>query len=209
MKKPLIYLFALVMLSISIALIQNTRLGMGAWDALLRNFFVEFNIPYLVLTPIFATILVLLGHLIRWKKLEFKTAIPIAISTIIGLSIDISLLFVPSVINLSIYLNYLYLFLAMILISIAINVIIYCGYTLPALEQFITALSERLKISFGRAKLMGEAIAFTLTIMVGLLFHHQEQYFYIGQTTFIVLIFIGLFVDIMRRPTYKVLERFI
>ena len=206
-KKPLIYLLSLMTLGMSIALIQNTNLGMAPWDALARNFFEGVPIEYKYLSPILSVFLIFMAYLINWKKPEVKMVIPVLVSTVIGFSIDLALLFIPNVEELSIFINYLYLFSAMILISFSLNVIIYCGYILPALEQFILAISNRLKLSFGRAKLLGEALAFLLTIVFGFIFHHQSEYFYIGQTTIIVLLFIGWMVDKAQKPTYLLLGR--
>ncbi|MFW5794803.1 MAG: hypothetical protein ACOCV1_04895 [Bacillota bacterium] len=208
-KKLIIYIVALNLLGLSIALIQNTNLGMSPWDALARNFYEGVPIRYTYLSPIMSLILVLLAYLINIKPLDFKLIIPILISTYIGIAIDLALIFIPSVIELGFIFNYLYLLFAMILISIGLNVIIYCGYTLPALEQFIKAISNRFKITFGKAKLVGEIIAFSLTIIFGFIFHHQALRFYIGETTIIVLLFIGFFVDLLRKPTFSILERII
>lgn len=198
-----------MILSTSIALIQNTNLGMAPWDALARNFYEGVPIAYTYLSPLLSMVLISLAYIIRLKKPDRDMILPVVISSLIGLFIDVALLFIPNVAELNYIWNYFYLFFAMFLISIGLNVIIYCGYTLPALEQFVMALSWRFKISFGKAKLLGEAIAFTAAVISGLIFHHQSEYFYIGQTTFIVLISIGFFIDLMKKPTYKVLERYI
>jgi uncharacterized membrane protein YczE len=180
---------------------------MAPWDALARNFFEGVPIEYKYLSPILSIFLIFMAYLINWKKPDLKMIIPVLVSTVIGFSIDLALLFIPNVEDLSLFINYLYLFSAMILISFSLNVIIYCGYILPALEQFILAISNRLKLSFGRAKLIGEALAFLLTIVFGFIFHHQSEYFYIGQTTIIVLLFIGWMVDKAQKPTYLLLGR--
>ena len=206
-KKPIIYGCALMMLGSSIALIQNTNLGMAPWDALARNFYEGIPIQYTYLSPILSVILITLAYLIQWRRWEIKMMIPVLVSTLIGFSIDLALLFIPNVSELHVFWNYLYLFLGMILISFALNVIIYCGYILPALEQFIQSISICFNVSFGRAKLIGEIIAFALTILFGFLFQHQDSFFYIGQTTIIILLFIGLTIDLMRKPTYYLLGR--
>lgn len=208
-KKPIIYVFALMILGMSIALMQNTNLGMPPWDALGRNFHEGIPIQYTYLAPLLSIVLIFLAYLISWKKPDLKMIVPVLISSIIGISIDLALLFIPNVADLSFVYNYLYLFLAMVLISFVLNVIIYCGYTLPALEQFTLAISNRLNISFGRAKLLGEFFAFILAIVFGFIFQHQSDFFFIGQTTIIVLLFIGLLIDLFKKPTYKLLGRII
>jgi len=207
MKRLLIYAFALMLLGTSIALIQNTNLGMAPWDALARNFYEGIPIAYTYLSPILSVILITMAYVIRWQRPSFKMIIPVMVSTLIGFSIDLALLFVPSVASMSWFWNYLYLFSAMVLISFALNVIIYCGYVLPALEQFIQAIAFRLKITFGKAKLLGELFAFIMTIIFGLIFQHQSDYFFIGQTTIIILLLIGLSIDLLRRPTHYLLGR--
>jgi uncharacterized membrane protein YczE len=209
LKKPLIYLSALMLLSMSIALIQNTNLGMAPWDALARNFYEGVPMSYTFISPLLSIVLISMAYMIRWKKPDVQMVIPVLISSLIGVFIDVALIFIPNVSDLHYFWNYFYLFFAMFLISVGLNVIIYCGYTLPALEQFILALSWRLKMTFGRAKLMGEAIAFSLTIIFGFVFHHQSEYFYIGQTTIIVLLFIGFLVDAMKKPMQFILRRII
>jgi len=207
MRKPLIYTLALFILGMSIALIQNTNLGMAPWDALVRNFYEGMDIPYRILSPVLSVILISMAYLINWHKPEIKMIIPVLVSTVIGFSIDLALLFIPNVSDLSFIWNYLYLISALILISFALNVIIYCGYVLPALEQFILSISNRLKVSFGKAKLLGELLAFIMVIIFGLIFHHQSEYFFIGQTTIIVLLFIGLLIDVFKKPTFLLLGR--
>jgi len=206
-KKISVYTLALFILGTSIAMIQNTNLGMAPWDALARNFYEGIPIQYTYLSPLLSTVFMGFAYLIQWKKPDLKMIIPVLISTLIGFSIDIALLFIPNVSDNYFLWNYFYLFFAMILISFALNVIIYCGYVLPALEQLIQAIAMRLKISFGKAKLIGEISAFILTIIFGLIFKHQSDYFFIGQTTIIVLLFIGYSIDLFKRPTYYLLGR--
>jgi len=174
---------------------------------LLKNFHEGLQINYWILSPVLSVILISLAYFINWQKPEIKMIIPIIVSTVIGLSIDITLLFIPNVSELSFVYNYLYVVLALILISLALNVIIYCGYVLPSLEQFILSISNRLKISFGKAKLLGEIFAFTMTLFFGIIFHHQSDLFFLGQTTLIVLLFIGPIIDLFKKPTILLLER--
>jgi len=124
-KRLIFYIMALNLLGLSIALIQNTNLGMAPWDALARNFYEGVPIKYTYLSPLMSIILILSAYLINFEKLDYKIIIPILISTYIGFAIDIALLFVPSVVELGFLFNYLYLLIAMILISIGLYVIIY------------------------------------------------------------------------------------
>lgn len=207
LRKPLLYGLALFLLGFSIALLSENNLGMAPWDALTKTFHMGLGISYSIISPAISILLICLAYLISWKKPSFKMVVPVIVSTIIGFSIDLTLLFIPNVSELSEFYNYLYVISALILISFALNVIIYCGYVLPALEQFVQAISKRLNISFGKAKLVGEFFAFSMAIIFGLIFNFQSQLFFMGQTTLIVLLFIGLLVDLFKKPTIKLLER--
>lgn len=204
-KRPIIYLFGLSLLGLSVTLFQKTNLGMGSWDALGRNFYEGIPLDYRYLTPIMALILITLAYIIEKKKPHIIMLFPIAISFFIGLVIDLLLLVIPYVGNLGIVLNLLYVLIALTAIAIGLNMIVICDYQLPALDQFCMALARRFKISFGKGKLIGEVIALVLAIIVGFIFSHQEFYFFIGITTFIMIAFVGIFVDFFAKPVKRIL----
>lgn len=204
-RKPLIYILGLTILGFSVTLIQKTNLGMGSWDALNRNFYEGIPLDYRYLTPIMALILISLSYIIEKKKPDLIMLFPIAISFYIGLTIDIFLLFVPGVSEMSLFFNLTYVFLALVIIAIGLNMIIYCKYPLPALDQFCLAISKKFNLSFGKGKLIGEVLALVSAVISGLFFSHQEQFFYIGITTFIIIAFIGRFVDFFERPVKRIL----
>ncbi len=204
-RKPLIYLLGLTILGFSVTLIQKTNLGMGSWDALNRNFYEGIPLDYRYLTPIMAIFLISLAYLIERKKPAIIMLFPIAISFYIGLTIDLFLLIVPSVSNMNLFYNLLYVFLALVIVGIGLNMIIYCKYPLPALDQFCLAISRRLNISFGKGKFIGEVFALVSAVISGLFFSHQEYFFFIGVTTIITVFFVGRFVDFFEKPVLKVL----
>ncbi len=204
-KKPLIYILGLSILGFSVSLFQKSNLGMGSWDALNRNFYEGIPLDYRYLTPIMAILLISIAYIIEKKKPDLLLFFPIVISFYIGLVIDLLLLVVPDVTQLSLIYNISYVFLALVFVSIGLNMIIMCDYPLPALDQFCLAIARKFKISFGKGKLIGEAIALVSTIIVGLLFSHEESYFFIGPNTFIALVFIGIFVDFFHKPVKYIL----
>jgi len=204
-KRPLVYLLGLTILGISVSLFQNTNLGMGSWDALNRNFYEGIPLDYKYITPIMALILISLAYLIEKKKPDLLMLFPFLISFYIGSVIDLFLLFVPNVQSLGLIINLLYVFSALILVAIGLNMIILCNFPLPALDQFCLAISRKFKISFGKGKLIGEALAFLVAIIVGFLFGHQEFFFFLGPNTFIALLTIGFFVDFFAKPVKRVI----
>ena len=199
-RKPLTYLMGLSILGLAVTLMQKTNLGMNSWDALNRNFYYGIPIDYRYLTPIVALVLITFAYIIEKRKFDIKFFFPLVISFYIGLVIDLLLLVIPDVTQMSVVYNLFYVFLAIIFIAIGLNMIIICNYPLPALDQFCLAISKRYKITFGKGKLIGEVIALVGTLIVGLIFKHQEFYFYIGPTTIIGLVFIGFFVDLLAKP---------
>ncbi len=205
-KNTLIYLLGLSLLGLTVTLIQKTNLGMSSWDALNRNFYEGVPIEYKYLTPIFALVLITLAYLIEGKRVDWLFLFPLAVSFYIGFMIDVLLLVIPSVASLNIWFNLSYLLLSLTVCAIGLNLIIYCRYPLPALDAFCQALAKRLKISFGKGKLVGEIIALALTVIAGLGFKHQAQWFYIGPTTIIFTLAIGVFVDLFKRPITFILE---
>jgi uncharacterized membrane protein YczE len=204
-KKPLIYLFGLSLLGFSVTLFQKSNLGMGSWDALNRNFYEGIPLDYRYLTPIMAMILISLAYIIEKKKPNLMMLFPLVLSFYIGLVIDLLLLVIPDVTQLSILYNVSYVIFALILVAIGLNMIVLCDYPLPALDQFCLAIARRFKITFGKGKLIGEALALVAAILVGLAFSHEEQYFFIGPNTIIALVFIGVFVDFFANPVKKIL----
>lgn len=206
LKRYFLYLLAIILLGTSVAMIQSTNAGMSAWDALNRNFYEGIPLEYRYLTPIVAVILVGLAYLIEWKKPKLIMLFPIVISFFIGLIIDILLLFIPVVIDLPILWTVLYLIVAIILVAIGLNIIIYCNFSLPALDQFCMAISKRFKVSFGLGKYIGEAIALILTVIVGLYYKSGSENFYLGFTTIYYLLFLGFVIDMFKRPIRKLLN---
>lgn len=205
LKRPLVYILGLSILGFSVALFQKSNLGMGSWDALNRNFYEGIPIDYRYLTPIMAMLLISLAYLIEKKKPNLMMLFPLVISFYIGLVIDLLLLVVPDVTQMHLLINIAYVFIALSFVAIGLNMIVLCNYPLPALDQFCLAISHKLKITFGKGKLIGEALALVAAIVVGLLFSHEESYFFIGPNTFIALVFIGLFVDFFQKPIKKIL----
>ncbi|MFA7075706.1 MAG: hypothetical protein WC152_03445 [Candidatus Izemoplasmatales bacterium] len=203
-KKSLVYILGLSLLGFSVSLFQKSNLGMGSWDALNRNFYVGIPIDYRYLNPIMAILLISLAYIINKKKPDILMLFPLIISFYIGLVIDGFLLVIPDVSLMSIFYNLAYVFLALASVAIGLNMILLCSFPLPALDQFCLAISRKLRISFGKGKLIGEALAIIATIVVGLIFSHEEVYFYMGPNTFIALVFIGIFVDFFALPVKKI-----
>lgn len=207
LKKSILYLIGLTFLAVCVTLIQKTNLGMSSWDALNRNFYEGIPLDYKYLTPIFALIVISFAYLIQRKKPSLWMLFPIAISFYIGFLIDLFLVLIPSVVDASIWFNLLYLTLSIIICSIGLNFILYCEYPLPALDELCFGIAKKRNISFGKGKFIGEVIALGLTILAGLLFQHQSQWFFIGPTTIIFAFFIGYVIDLFKKPIYAMLER--
>jgi len=205
-RKSVFYVLGLTLLGVCVTFIQKTNLGMSSWDALNRNFYEGIPLEYKYLTPIFALIIISIAYLIQKKKPDLWMLFPVLISFYVGFVIDGLLMVVPSVVSLNLLWNLLYLLIAIFVCAVGINLLLYTKYPLPALDELCFGISKILKVSFGKAKIIGEIIALILTVVAGLGFGHQSVWFYIGPTTLIFGLGIGVFIDILKRPIIYILE---
>ncbi|MGD9909334.1 MAG: YitT family protein [Candidatus Izemoplasmatales bacterium] len=206
-KKNAIFFLGLTLLGVCVTLIQQTNLGMSAWDAFNRNLYEGIPLEYKYLNPIVALVLISIAYLLQKKKPSVWMLFPLVISFYVGLVIDLLLLIIPSVVTLSIGWNLAYLFAAIIICAIGLNLILYCEYPLPALDELCNGIAKKLHITFGKGKLIGELIAIVLTVIVGLLFSFQDEYFFIGPTTIVFGLLIGFVVDFFKKPVQSLLVR--
>ena len=204
-KKVLLYLLAMVLLGTAVTLIQLTMMGMSAWDAFHRNFYEGIPLQYKYLNSISALLFVGLAYLIEWKKPKLIMLFPILISFFIGAIIDFELTFVPSVVDEAIYLNVIYLIIATLNIAIALNIIIYSGFPLPAIDQFCTAIAKRFHLSFGTGKFFGEIFAALGSVLAGELFGFRNEFYYLGFTTIYFILLLGIIIDLAKHPLYRIL----
>lgn len=206
-KKNLIFVIGLTLLGVCVTLIQKSNLGMSAWDAFNRNIYEGTHLYYVIINPVVAMILISFAYLLQKRKASLWMLFPLLISAYVGLVIDLLLLIIPSVVELSIWFNLAYLALAILICAVGLNMILYCEYPLPALDELCYGIASKLHISFGKGKLIGEIIAIILTVIAGLLFSFEEEYFFIGPTTIIFGLLIGFAVDFTKRPVRKLLVR--
>ncbi len=203
LKKALLYSLAMILLGSCVALIQSTSLGMSAWDALHRNFYEGIPLEYKYLTPISAIIFVSLAYLIEWKRPKLIMLFPFAISFVIGAIIDFELLWLPNAGDLAFIWNIVYLLFATIFVGIALNLIVYTKFPLPALDQFCMALATRFKITFGQGKYIGEFLAMVGTVIAGLFYQSQDHFFYLGFTTIYFMLVLGYVIDLFHNPIFR------
>lgn len=206
-KKSLIFGMGLTLLGVCVTLIQQTNLGMSAWDAFNRNLYEGIPLEYKFLNPIVALVLISFAYLLQKKKPSLWMLFPLLISFYVGFVIDLLLLVIPSVASLSILWNLIYLLSAIVICAIGLNFILYCEYPLPALDELCNGIAKKLHTTFGKGKLIGELIAIVLTVIVGFLFSFEEEFFFIGPTTLIFGLLIGFVVDFFKKPIHSLLVR--
>ncbi len=205
-KKTIIYFIGLSLLAVTVTLLQKTNLGMSSWDAFYRNLYEGIPLDYKFLNPIIALVLIPIAYAIQKKKASLWMLFPLLISFYIGLIIDLLLLVVPSVVSMGLAINLLYLGGSMVVCAIGLNLIVYCQYPLPALDELCYGIGVLLKSTYGKGKLIGELLALVLTIIAGIIFGHYEVFFYIGVTTVIFSLGIGYLIDLFKKPIFKLLE---
>jgi len=207
-KRILIYVLGLSLLGLCVTLIQLTNLGMAPWDAMYRNLYEGIPLEYKYLNPIIAMILIPIAYAIQKKKASLWMLFPFVISFYIGLVIDSLLLVIPSVASLSLVFNVLYLVLAIVVCAIGLNMVVYCKYPLPALDEPCYGIGVVFKKSYGFGKLVGELFALVLAIVFGIYFQHQSQAFFIGPTTILFAFAIGFAIERFKQPVTKGLMYF-
>ncbi|MDD3122285.1 MAG: hypothetical protein PHC62_02085 [Candidatus Izemoplasmatales bacterium] len=207
LRKNIFFLIGLSFLGVAVTLIQQTNLGMSAWDAFNRNLYEGIPLEYKYLNPLVAMVIISIAYLIQKKKPSLWMLFPLVISFYIGLVIDLLLQVIPSVVEMGLLYNIGYLAMAIVICAIGLNFVLYCNYPLPALDEFCYALSVKMKTTFGKGKLVGEMIAILLSVIAGLIFSFQEEWFFIGPTTIIFGLFIGYAVDLFKKPIHKGLDK--
>lgn len=204
-KKALISLLAMVLLGTSVTLLYSTKMGMSAWDAVTVNVKENSGLYFMWVNPMIAVILMILAHLIAWKKPSIMILFPLVISWFIGAVIDLEVLFVPDVSAYHWIINVAYMVMASILVGIGLNLIIYVDFPLPAIDRFCHAMSKRLHLTFGQGKYLGEFFAGIMAVTLGLIYGTGGVNFYLGISTIYYILFLGLIVDLIRNPLYRLL----
>lgn len=205
-KKYIVYLIAISMLGFGVALIFQTNFGNSAWDAFHKNLHLGLNIPFKLLYPVTSGIIVCIAYMIEKKKANVSMIIPVLLSTIFGSFVDLFLLFIPSVAQLSFLVNLVYFVIALLGIVIALNLIRYCQFPLAAIDQLCMSIAKRFKLSFGTGKLIGEIIAVVLSVLSGIIFDYVDVMFNMGVTTIFFILFLGILVDLVKLPIMRLMR---
>ncbi|MFA5006804.1 MAG: DUF6198 family protein [Candidatus Izemoplasmatales bacterium] len=208
LKKTVVYVFGLMLLGLTVSLMLNTNLGMSSWDAFFKNLHDGIPLDYRYLNSIAAAVLTPLAYLAQKKKFTVWVLFPIAISFFIGAEIDLILLYglIPNVASALWVWNWLYLLTAVAICAVGLNIIAWCAYPMPALDELCLALAAIFKASHGRGKLYGEILALFLAVATGLAFGYWGVRFNIGVTTVVFAVAIGPVIDLIRKPVRRALE---
>ncbi|MDD3126060.1 MAG: hypothetical protein WC479_01880 [Candidatus Izemoplasmatales bacterium] len=205
-KNIMIYLIGLAFLGVCVTLMLKTNLGMDAWDAFYRNLNIGIPLAYKYLNPLIALILLPIAYAIQKKKITLWILFPLVVSTYVGWIIDLLELVVPSVATMGLFWNLLYLGGSLFICAIGLNMVTYCHFPLPALDELCYGIGVLIHSTYGRGKLIGEMLALVLTVIFGIIFGHYEQWFYIGAATIIFGVAIGPLIDLFKNSVYKILE---
>lgn len=185
-RKYLIYLFAISLLSFGVSLIYQTFFGNPAWDAFQFNIIEMLQVPELfVYTPISA-ILVVIAYLIERKKPNLAMIIPIILTFVFSLGVGLFNDIIPNVATEFFVWNIVYFIIALAVISVALNLIVYCNFSLPAIDQLCMAIANKLKLSFGQSKIIGEILAVGLAIITGIIYGNYSDIFNMGDRKSVV-----------------------
>lgn len=203
-----IYASGLALLGVCVTLMIKTNLGMSSWDAFYRNLNEGIPLEYKYLNPIIALLLLPIAYLLQKKKFTLWILFPLAVSSYVGVVIDFLKGVIPDVSELGIGWNLLYVGIAIPVCAVGLDMVTFCRFPLPALDELCFGIGVRMKSTYGRGKLVGEGIALVLTVLTGLLFHREADWFNIGPSTLVFAILIGPVIDWVKKPVYRVLEVF-
>lgn len=206
LKNILIYLIGLALLGVCVTLLLKTNLGMDSWDAFYRNLHDGLPLEYKYLNPLIAIILLPIAYAIQKKKLTLWIFFPLVVSSYVGWIIDMLELVIPSMVGESWIWNVLYLLGSMVICAIGLNMVTFCDYPLPALDELCLGIGKALHSTYGMGKLIGEAIALVLTVVTGLIFGYADRWFNIGIATIIFGVGIGPLIDLLKKPVHKFME---
>ncbi len=207
-KKTTLYVAGLLLLGLTVSLMLRTNLGMSSWDAFFKNLHDGIPLDYRWLNSIAAAVLTPIAYLTQKKKFTWWVLFPVAISFFIGAEIDLIIGFdlIPDVAQRGWFLNYAYLAIAIVLCAVGLNIIAWCDFPMPALDELCRSLSVLFKTSHGNGKLLGELLALILAVLSGMLFSYWDVYYNIGITTLVFAILIGPAIDLVKKPLRRILE---
>jgi len=208
LKKTILYVGGLLLLGLTVSLMLRTNLGMSSWDACFKNLHDGIPLDYRYLNSIAAGILTPLAYLAQKKKFTAWVLFPVGISFFIGAEIDLIIAYgvIPDIAAAPWYWNWIYLAAAVALCAVGLNVIAWCRYPMPALDELCLALAAIFKVSHGRGKLYGEILALLLAVTTGLAFGYADVRFNIGLATLVFAFAIGPVIDLIRKPLRRMLE---
>ncbi len=204
-RKWIFAVLSMILLGTSVTLIYHTNLGMSAWDAVTVNLVNNTSMEFRHANPLIALVLMTIVHIIQKKVPSLMFFFPLFVSFLIGVVIDKESEFLPSVASLSIVFNLLYLLIASILVGFGLNLMIYIQFPLPAIDQFCHTMAKTFHLTFGQGKYLGEITAILGSIGLGLIYHTQSEYFYLGFTTIYYALALGFVIDLIRNPFYRFL----
>ena len=207
-KRYFLYLFSLFLLGGGVALISQTSFGLAAWDALHFNLSEGLNISLKILYPSISGLLVVIAYLIARKKPNLQMIIPVLISLIFVLFLDSLRAIFPDVSNSFLIYNIIYFAIGIVLIGIALNFIVFCDFPLPAIDQLSYSIANRLKLTFGQGKIIGESIAIILTIITGLTLGVTAKFLNLVISTIFFIVFLSNVIDMLKKPIFRLLNAY-
>ncbi|HOW37644.1 MAG TPA: hypothetical protein P5154_03200 [Candidatus Izemoplasmatales bacterium] len=204
--RVVVYSFGLALLGVCVTLMLKTNLGMDAWDAFYRNLNEGIPLDYRYLNPIIALILLPIAYAMQKKRVTIWILFPLIVSAYVGWVIDELKEIIPDVSGENLGWNILYLGASIPICAVGLNMVTFCRFPLPALDELCFAIGKAMKSTYGKGKLVGELLALVLTVITGLIYHRQSDWFNIGVATVVFGFGIGPMIDWLKKPVYRGLE---
>ena len=172
-KRVVLFMIGLFIMSLAVALSVKARLGVSPISCIPQVFSVKYPLTLGQLTMIFNVLLILLQMVILRKKYRPFQLIQLPVVVFFGLFIDFSL-FLLSDLNVTGYAGRLFFcLLSCAILALGVFFEVKAGITYLPGEGVALALTQTLKIEFGRAKISVDSSMVIVGVLFSFLFFRQ------------------------------------
>lgn len=191
MKKILSFLIATQFIGIGVVLIIQSHIGAGGFDALFAHLYYVSGISIGTWNYMIGFILILLSAFLTNEKINVKLLIPLGVSFIVGLSIDMYMIIIPEISVL--VLKILGFTFGIVSVSLGAGIMIVFGLPLSPIDLIGYSISKRFNTNMHISKMIAEGSALVLASIISI-----SAGFGLGQIsvgTIVIMTTIGKIID--------------
>lgn len=199
--RTILFLFALNLMAMGIALYLKADIGVGPWDVLHNNLYEYYQLTFGTWVFIVGIIAILFSLLLHYRP---KNLLAIISGLIMGKLIDIWLIevFVFKVDNL--ILQLLIFICAIILLGNGIALLVITKFPPTPGDVLMLSIINKFKLNYLKAKTLTDLLAFIVAILIGLI--NGAPFNKIGIGTLLALFFIGGVIEVTSKFWQRLLK---